>query len=134
MSSMLDNDASAMLDSILREGRNSISEMYKELKSWINDKSTILDTNKDITIEANTDINVIDSNNIDSNDIAIDANADNAIFNITNNYNKSFIISPLSDAHRKDNDGTSNNIDTQNIIQRRLSLLLKVVLYFYNNH
>ena len=131
---MLDNDASAMLDSILREGRNSISEMYKELKSWINDKSTILDTNKDITIEANTDINVIDCNNIDSNDIAIDANADNAIFNITNNDNKSFIISPLSDAHHKDNDGTSNNIDTQNIIQRRLSLLLKVVLYFYNNH
>jgi hypothetical protein len=127
MSSLIDEDGSVALDAILREGRNSITEMYKELKSWINDNSTdINDTKRDIKIDSTTDINISDTNsNIDlykSNDIVIDKDAD-----IVDD--KSYVTTPLNDVDVDAKDETSH-LESTNIIQQRLTLLLKVTLKF----
>lgn len=106
------------LSNIMREGRNSITEMYNELKIWINNPASI------------TDIA----------DTAIDVNNDNVDVNahIDDNDNKSNVIISSSDVDTNNNAGanSTSNLDVDNdnnnnisesMIQQRLRLLIKVI-------
>ena len=121
------------LDTILRDGRTSISEMYNELKIFINDANpiNIADTNDDINIT--TDTNVHTSTSI------IDTSITNDDINITTDTNivdaslltfeevgieQNAVDDKVDDINIKSsNDCSSGN----NLIIQRLRLLLKVM-------
>ena len=126
-----------MLNTILREGRTSITEMYIELKNWINN----IDNNAHLSIgNANIDndisINDINTMNIcivndnNGNNINIDSNNNNNINessiknmksnedNISNNY--------INTKDINNNNNDDYKLSSQDIIQQRLLILLKV--------
>lgn len=107
------------LSNIMREGRNSITEMYNELKIWINNPASITDI-------ADTAVDVNNDNNIDVN------------AHIDDNDNKSNVIISSSDVDTNINAGanSTSNLDVHNdknnnisesMIQQRLRLLIKVI-------
>jgi len=100
------------LDKILRDGRTSISEMYNELKTFINDANpiNIADNNDDTNIT--TDTNVITSTSI------IDTNITNDESNINtdNDINTTSSIIDTSITTDDINITTDTNINTSTSI------------------
>jgi len=126
------------LDTILRDGRTSISEMYNELKIFINDANPINIATDDINITTNdnitTDTDVLTSTSI------IDTSITNDDINITTDTNiadaclltfedvgieQNAVDDKIDDINVKNsnNDSSSGN----NLIIQRLRLLLKVM-------